>query len=219
MSNAKLVHELLSESIEQQADMRFVGAIALETIWDEDQVAHPLLATADLLLVHLYAIEMPLLGVLQKVRAAAPELLIFVFGLSPDTQLILSCLEGGAAGYCLEEDSITDVLDKLRALWQGKPVIDPTVVAALIKRVGELTVQQQQHSRYYHSKLTELTAREMEVLNLLKRGHSNRAIAEALVLEIGTVKNHVHHILQKLDVTSRRSAVRYAKLFDNPQHG
>jgi DNA-binding NarL/FixJ family response regulator len=60
----------------------------------------------------------------------------------------------------------------------------------------------------------ELTERELEVLHLLKRGYSNRAIAEELILELGTVKNHVHHILQKLNVTSRRAAVRYARLVE-----
>lgn len=218
MSNAKLVHELLSESITQQSDMSYVGAIALEAVLDGEPAAPAQLATADLLLLHVYTTEMPLLDVLQKVRTVAPELLIFVFGLHADPQLLLSCLENGAAGYCLAEDSIIVVLNKLRAAWQGTPVIDPVVVAALIKRVGELSTQHPQRSRYHQSKLVELTTREIEVLQLLKRGYSNRSIAKTLVLEIGTVKNHVHHILQKLNVTSRRAAVRYAKLFDGAKH-
>ena len=107
------------------------------------------------------------------------------------------------------------LLEQIRGLWRGEPIIAPAVTALLIARVSELATSQHQQGKNSRAKLTELTERELEVLHLLKNGYSNRAIAEELVLEIGTVKNHVHHILQKLNVTSRRAAMRYAKLTDS----
>ena len=57
--------------------------------------------------------------------------------------------------------------------------------------------------------LPDLTPREREVLSLIALGLSNSEIAERLTLELGTVKNHVHHILEKLNVSSRQDAVAY----------
>jgi DNA-binding NarL/FixJ family response regulator len=209
-----LVHDLLCDSIEQQADMCFVGSIALQDLSDKGPIENDILAQCNILLIHLYSLDMPILSLLHQIRMTAPTVSILIFGLERDVQLILSCLEGGAAGYSLEEDSIADVLAQIRAVWLGEPLIAPAVAAALIARVSELAVNQRQQSKHNQSKLMELTERELEVLHLLKRGYSNRAIANELILELGTVKNHVHHILQKLNVTSRRAAVRYARLVE-----
>jgi two-component system nitrate/nitrite response regulator NarL len=57
--------------------------------------------------------------------------------------------------------------------------------------------------------VTELTPREREVLDLIGAGLSNQEIAVRLVIEVGTVKNHVHNILRKLDVSSRQDAAVY----------
>jgi DNA-binding NarL/FixJ family response regulator len=59
---------------------------------------------------------------------------------------------------------------------------------------------------------TDLTARELEVLKLISEGRTNQQIAENLVIEVGTVKNHVHNILDKLNVSSRREAAAYLAL-------
>ena len=56
---------------------------------------------------------------------------------------------------------------------------------------------------------TDLTSRELEVLKLISEGRTNQQIAESLVIEVGTVKNHVHNILDKLNVSSRREAAAY----------
>ena len=216
ISNSVLVHDLLCESIEQQSDMTFVGTIPLQDIVENDSLAeNTSLQTCEILLVHLYALEMPILTLLRQLQTKAPLVSVLVFGLDSDLQLILSCLEGGAAAYSLDTDTMETLLEQIRGLWRGEPIIAPAVTALLIARVSELATSQHQQGKNSRAKLTELTERELEVLHLLKNGYSNRAIAEELVLEIGTVKNHVHHILQKLNVTSRRAAMRYAKLTDS----
>lgn len=60
--------------------------------------------------------------------------------------------------------------------------------------------------------VTDLTTRELEVLKLISEGQTNQQIAESLVIEVGTVKNHVHNILDKLNVSSRREAAAYLAL-------
>jgi two-component system nitrate/nitrite response regulator NarL len=59
---------------------------------------------------------------------------------------------------------------------------------------------------------TTLTSREIEVLGLISKGYTNQQIAQHLVIEVGTVKNHVHNILEKLNVSSRNEAAAYLAL-------
>ncbi len=95
----------------------------------------------------------------------------------------------------------------IRAAHAGKARVSPDIAAALMSRVAELAQLVSQAS--ISPEAGELTPREMEVLKLIGQGLTNQEIAEHLVIELGTVKNHVHNILNKLGVSSRRDAVGY----------
>ena len=64
-----------------------------------------------------------------------------------------------------------------------------------------------------------LTPREREILELIGEGLTNQEIADRLVIEVGTVKNHVHNILQKLDVSSRQDAAAYLSFIEQEPSG
>jgi DNA-binding NarL/FixJ family response regulator len=106
----------------------------------------------------------------------------------------------------LKDDSIDELLQKIRAIHRGEAPVSPQIAAALMERVAEL--------RELCDELVgpenpgALTPREREVLELLKQKFSNQEIADRLVIELGTVKNHVHNILKKLNLSSRRDVAR-----------
>jgi len=93
----------------------------------------------------------------------------------------------------------------------GKVFVSPQIAAAIMERLSGL-------ARLFSdvenniTNATDLTARELEVLKLISEGRTNQQIAENLVIEVGTVKNHVHNILDKLNVSSRREAAAYLAL-------
>ena len=128
---------------------------------------------------------------------------------------ILHCIEEGAAGYVYENESLTNLAEKIWALAKDEFPVPPPIAAGLIARINELKRLSDAESIHQltnrRSQCEELTAREREVLNLMALGSSNQEIAEALVIEVGTVKNHVHNIFRKLDIQSREHATFFAQ--------
>jgi DNA-binding NarL/FixJ family response regulator len=128
---------------------------------------------------------------------------------------ILQCLEEGAAGYVLEDESLADLKQKIAAIYNESFRIAPDITSALVSRVAELkrlaTSLGNTKTLQIENSYNELTPREQEVLSLLAKGYTNHEIAEALVIEVGTVKNHVHNIFRKLDIHERQHAAVIAQ--------
>jgi two-component system, NarL family, nitrate/nitrite response regulator NarL len=141
-----------------------------------------------------------------------PSARVVVVGLAAGKLDILRYIEAGAAGYVLTQGSLAEMLGTLRAVHSRQALVSPDVAAALISRVAQLAAfcKTAGAQRYTPSALTAtLTPREREVLRLMAQDLSNTVIAERLSIELGTVKNHVHNILAKLNVSSRRDAIDF----------
>jgi DNA-binding NarL/FixJ family response regulator len=158
-------------------------------------------------------------NLIQMIAADYPHIKIVAMGLPYQVSIILHYLESGADGYVLNEDSTWTFLQKTRAAYNGQPRICPEVTAALMARMMELA-NGQPVLTHKSITLSELTRREREVLELISCGLSNREIARRLYIEVGTVKNHVHSILKKLNVNDRHEATRYLPvLFEQQRVG
>jgi len=161
--------------------------------------------------VALVSTRLPDQGALQLTRAiteAAPVTKVLALGLTEEKKRVLRYVEAGAAGYILKDDSLEDLINIVRAAQDGKVFVSPEIAAAMMERLSNLA---QMFSEIENS-VTEdagLTPREMEVLELIGKGMSNQQIADILIIEPGTVKNHVHSILEKLNVSSRGEAAAY----------
>ena len=114
----------------------------------------------------------------------------------------------------LKDVPVERLLDNVRAAHQDEALISPTIAAALMNQVAELAQISTQYT-LDPQVVADLTAREREVLSLIGDGLTNQEIAERLFIEVGTVKNHVHNILKKLDVNSREEAASYLSLLDD----
>jgi two-component system nitrate/nitrite response regulator NarL len=141
----------------------------------------------------------------QAVARAALPVKVVVLGLAESKEEILQYVEAGVAGYVLQDDSVDDLLAKIRTAYGGEAIVSPEMAAVLITRVSELA-QQAAPPEVKLDTTGELTPREREILELIGQGLSNQEIADRLVIEVGTVKNHVHSILQKLNVSDRQAA-------------
>jgi len=130
---------------------------------------------------------------------------ILIFGITETRENVLRYIEAGATGYVLKESSLTDLLTAIRATQSGKALVSPEMAAALIQRISEFAQAFAQVGIVPPESLS-LTARELEVLELMGQNLGNQEIAHRLFIEVGTVKNHVHSILNKLGVSSREDA-------------
>ncbi len=151
--------------------------------------------------VVLLDLRLPLLSgieVMRQVRPQAPQVRFLVLTTYDTDEYIAPALAAGAQGYLLK-DALPDELSRaVRALAQGGAALEPTVAARLLERMSE------------GDRGEELSGRELEVLRLLVAGSSNKAIASQLNLSENTIKSHISHIFDKLDVQSRAEAVAVA---------
>jgi DNA-binding NarL/FixJ family response regulator len=129
-------------------------------------------------------------------------------GLSENYQQIESYIEAGADGIVNRDDSVDDLVDHIRASYHDKALLSPKVAYRLMSKVAEFS-QLLEDIDVGIDEISQLTPREREILELISKGQSNQEIADQLFIELGTVKNHVHSILKKLNVNSRVDAAAY----------
>jgi DNA-binding NarL/FixJ family response regulator len=116
-----------------------------------------------------------------------------------DDEYLLAALRAGACGYLLKDMPSEQLAEAIRAAVRGESPIGPAVTRKLVQMVTRLPAPA--------SPAAPLSEREIEVLQLMARGLSNKEIAEALVIAEGTAKNHVSNILSKLEARDRAHAV------------
>lgn len=115
---------------------------------------------------------------------------------------VIAYAEAGVSGFVTCDESLADLVATIRRAAQGDLVVSPKTAGTLLRHVTALAAE-----RPGGSAPEPLTARELDVAQLLDEGLSNQQIAQRLFLELPTVKHHVHHILQKLRVARRSEAV------------
>jgi DNA-binding NarL/FixJ family response regulator len=117
---------------------------------------------------------------------------------------VVEALRAGASGFLLKDVNPGDFVAAIRTIAAGDALLAPTVTRRLLDRFAD-RLPPVDPTR--HAALRDLTEREVEVLTLIARGRSNREIADDLVLAEPTVKTHVSHVLDKLDLRDRAQAV------------
>jgi len=151
--------------------------------------------------------EQGALALTNVIGQSASPIKILILGITETRENVLRYIEAGAAGYVLRESSLDELLATIRSVNHGQAVVSPEIAATLIERVSEYS-HVVAHVDPVSVNDLKLTSRETEVLELLSQNLSNHEIAHQLVIELGTVKNHVHSILNKLGVSSREDAAR-----------
>jgi two-component system, NarL family, nitrate/nitrite response regulator NarL len=152
----------------------------------------------------LVLVDMARLESVPTVRAMvenAEGVKIVALGVPETAGHVLACAEAGITGYVPREASVRDLVGNIESITAGETMCSPRIVASLFRRVAALAAE-----RAPNSPRTMLTAREEEILDLIDQGLSNKEIAGRLFIEVATVKNHVHNILEKLHVRRRAEA-------------
>ena len=132
-------------------------------------------------------------------RVPAPSVIVLAVPDAVDD--ILACAEAGAAAYVTREASVSDLIGTIQAAVAGEVRCSTRVTGALFRRLSCLAEKSNGTSRH-----ESLSRRETEILGLIVKEFSNKEIARSLGIEVSTVKNHVHHILEKLNVRRRSEA-------------
>ncbi len=165
-------------------------------------------STVDVVLVSTRLPDQGALALTSAISEKAPHIKVLALGLTEEKKRVLQFIEAGAAGYVLKDNSLEDLVFRVRTAHAGNAVVSPMISAAMMERLSALA-QMFSNIENSFSDEADLTPREVEVLEKIEQGLTNQQIATALVIEIGTVKNHVHNIFEKLNVRSRGEAAAY----------
>jgi DNA-binding NarL/FixJ family response regulator len=154
-------------------------------------------------------IRMPVLDGIEATRRlvrdrAAPDARVLVLTTFDADENVIEALRAGASGFLLKDVTPLDFVAAIRTVAAGEALLAPTVTRRLLDRFADRLPPVNEER---NAALRDLTERETEVLRLIARGLSNREIAERLVLAEPTVKTHVSHVLDKLDLRDRAQAV------------
>lgn len=204
VNETRLTCNILAAALEDEPDINVVGVATSVAEALSKMEQYPV----DIALVSTHLPDRGAATLTQMIAENAPETKILVLGLTEKKERVLSYVEAGAIGYVLKDDSVDDLIASIQAAQAGKALVSPKIAAALMERVSDYA---QKFAKLENSmaEKADLTPREMEVLELLGENLTNQEIAERLVIEIGTVKNHVHSILSKLNVSRREDAAAY----------
>jgi DNA-binding NarL/FixJ family response regulator len=200
----RLISSLLASILQAEEDIHVAGQFqSAATTLSELAVTSCHIA--------LVAANLPDHGALrltEQIAADYPDIKVLVFGLPEEKHIILQYVMAGASGYVLQEVAVERMFEHIRAAHAEKALVSPKIAAAFMQKLAEMSRIFAQTS-LDPTKLAGLTPREMEVLTLMGEGLTNQEISKRLFIELGTVKNHVHNILRKLDVSSREMAAAH----------
>ena len=145
--------------------------------------------------------ELDGLSAAKQILEADNEARVLILTTFDHDEYVYEALRIGASGFVLKDDPPEQLIAAIRTIAQGDALLSPSITKRVIEQFGRVPRPDPPRE------LSELTSREQEILKLIAQGLSNAEIAEQLVIGETTVKTHVTHILQKLDLRDRVQAV------------
>jgi DNA-binding NarL/FixJ family response regulator len=159
-------------------------------------------ADPDIVVLDIRMPEMDGIEACRQILARSPETKVVMLTAYDDRHFVVEAVRAGARGYVLKSKDAEHLLQAVRLVQEGHMVIDPELVLALADELSTARVRD--------VSAQTLTEREIEVLQLLAFGYTNRDIAGRLFISPDTVKTHLEHIYQKLGANDRTAAVAEA---------
>jgi len=194
--------------LESEPDIQVVG----EASEGKQAIALARALAPDILIVDVHMPDIDGLEVTRTVKMHLPRTGIILVTAYDDEEQLFQAIKVGAAAFYLKDIRPDELLDGIRRVNAGEYLINesvltkPVVASRVLKQFRDLAMAGQDIEPLF----VPLSAREIEVLDLIARGNSNKEIARALKISDQTVKNHITSILRKLAVNDRTQAVVYA---------
>jgi DNA-binding NarL/FixJ family response regulator len=145
----------------------------------------------------------------RRIRRELAGTQVIILSTFDDDEYVFEGLAAGAKGYLLKDVSSEGLADAIRKVHQGQALLPPSIASKVVTEFSRLA--EREHRRREQPLIEPLSVRELEVLELVAGGLSNREIGARLFITEGTVKNHVSNILTKLGVRDRTQAVLRAQ--------
>lgn len=183
--------------------LEYASDISVVAEADDGAMARSLIAEQqpDVAVLDIQMPEASGIEVTRWVRAHHPAVGVLVLTAYDDDPYVMAVLEAGANGYVLKTASPPEIIQAVRDVHEGKSALDPVIARKLMSHLASRQTEPQYES---------LTKRELEVLEFVAQGYTNKAIGLQLGISDRTVQGHLAKVYSKLDVNSRTEAVMRA---------
>jgi DNA-binding NarL/FixJ family response regulator len=206
VASVRLYREGLAGELRSRPGMELVGLAGdLESALASLRACNPDVILLDVRTPRTYEL-------VRVVREERPAAHVVAFAVEENEQDIAVCAEAGVTAFVTHDVTVEGLAAAISAAVRGELTCSPRTAAMLFRRVAALS-SVERRLRSEQSVLSMLTARERDIASLIAAGRSNKEIARELVIEVATVKNHVHNILAKLQVTTRAEAAARIRVF------
>ena len=195
-----VVREGTRQLLEREHDLEVIG----EAGDGEEAVRLAAQLIPDVIIMDISMPKLSGIEAAKQIKTLLPSVAVLILTAYDYDEYIFSLLEAGAAGYLLKSVSGDELIDAIRAVKAGEPVLHPIVIRKLMTRFGPSATTPTETRP-----LELLSEREMEVLRMAASGLSNKAISDGLFISVRTVQAHLRSIFNKLGVGSRSEAVLY----------
>jgi len=194
-----IVRKGLRSLLDGEADIQVVG---------EAEDGQQAVEKAQLLLpdVVLMDITMPVLNGLEatrQIKSLHPRIKVVVLTVHSTQEYVFQILQAGGSGYVLKQAAVSELIQAIRAVYQGDSYLSPSISRQVVDEYGRLAATME-------DKFDKLTAREREVLQMVAEGRTNRQIAGLMHVTIKTVEAHRASLMNKLDLHSIAELTKYA---------
>jgi NarL family two-component system response regulator LiaR len=168
----------------------------------EQAIAHTQQLAPDVVLMDLVMPGLDGLDATRQIVAQQPRTHILVLTSFAGDDKVFPAIKAGAQGYLLKDSGPEELVQAIQQVFRGESSLHPSIARKLLRELADPTPREPE--------VDALTEREIEVLQLVAEGHSNREISEQLTISEATVRTHVSNILAKLNLGSRTQAALYA---------
>ena len=197
-------------TLEHMGDCTLIGdSTDAEEILELVRAGNPDVAVIDAGLLSTDPLE-----IARQMRHLSPHMAIIILTPSEDEERLFQSIKVGAAAYYTRNISVEELIEAVRKVSVGEYLINddvlskPQLASRVLKSFRELAVEEETSST--KDLYSPLSSREVEILDYIARGNSNKEIAKSLKISDQTVKNHITSILKKLSVNDRTAAVVHA---------
>lgn len=193
-----VVREGTRRVLEQEPDMEVVA----EAGDGEEAVKLATELMPDIALIDIVMPNMDGIEATKRIKALCPNITVLILSAYDDIQFVHGLLKAGAAGYLIKSVRGQEVVDAIRAVLKGEPVLHPVIARKVLSRFVSGS-----DTNMVETGPEDISEREIEVLKLAAKGLSNTEIAGELSISLRTVQRHFTQVFKKLQVSSRTEAV------------
>ncbi|NPV60511.1 MAG: response regulator transcription factor [Actinobacteria bacterium] len=193
-----MVRESLATALSTSPDIEVVGTAGSgREALEKAKALHP-----EVILMDINMPKMNGIKACRLIKGALPEVNVVMLTVMDDEASVIEAVSAGASGYVLKSMPVSELVKAVKLAKNGKSMLHPDAALKLIRQFRKLLDDE--------AAKFSLTNRELEVLQLLAYGYTNKKIAEKMFISEQTVKSHVIHIFQKLGAADRTEAVAIA---------